>query len=447
MKIVIIGNGVAGTFTAQNIRNLDKNVDIEIVSEEKYRYYSRPKLPELISGKISIDDLFVFDENWYKKRDIKTTLGRKITKIFPKQKRIFFEDQEEYIDYDKLIIASGSKPNIPPIKNAQNLLKKGVFSLRSIDDALELRNYIKNKNVDKAIIIGGGLLGLELSKQIRNCNLDTMVVEFFPRLLPRQLDDECAGMLKKQIEDMGIKIILNTATEEILGVNSVRAIKIKGPQEIDTDIVLIQAGIRPRIDLAKHADIQVNRGIIVNEFLQTNKRDIFAVGDVIEYKSQTWGIIPACIEQSRIVASSVLDKKEVAYKGTTPKTTLKIVGIDVCSVGIFSPPEEEQPDWEILKKVDKETGCYQKLILKEGKLKGAILFGEKKSIPFVNRNINLEVNREEINKLLDVYFYYCPNPNCNYVYDEAKEGILFKKLPETFKCPSCGSSISSFIKK
>lgn len=401
MKVIIIGNGVAGTFSAQNIRNIDKSVDIKIITEEKYPYYSRPKLPEFISEQVSINDIIVFREDWYRKKNIKLILARKVLGIHPRQKHLLLEDQKEFIQYDKLIIATGSKPNIPPIKNAVELLKKGVFTLRNIDDAIEIQNYIKVNNAKKAIIIGGGLLGLELAKQIKNCNLDTTIVEFFPRLLPRQLDDECAEMLKAEIEKMGIKVILNAATEEILGADSVEGIKIKDGPEIKADTVLIQAGIRPRTELAEKAKIHQNRGIIVNEFLQTSDKDIFAVGDVIEYKSQTWGIIPACIEQSRIVAASVLNKKEIQYKGTTPKTTLKIVGIDLTSIGIFDPSQEEDIGWEILKKVDKDNCCYQKFVLKDNKLKGAILFGETKSIPFVNKNINLNVNKEEINKLLE----------------------------------------------
>ena len=322
------------------------------------------------------------------------------------------------------------------------MLKKGVFTLRNINDALEIRDYIKNNSAKKAIVIGGGLLGLELAKQIRNCNLDTTVVEFFPRLLPRQLDDECATILKEEIEKMGIKTIVNATTQEILEDNSVKGIKLNDGQTLEADIVLIQAGIRPTIELAALAKLETNRGIIVNEILQTSDKDIFAVGDCIEYKSQTWGIIPACMEQSRIVASSVLGKKEIQYKGTTPKTTLKIVGIDLCSVGIFNPPSEDEPGWEILKKVDKQGGCYQKIVLKDGTLKGAILFGEKKTIPYVNKNINLKVKREEINDLLEVLMYYCPG--CGYIYDEAKEELKFEMLSNDWKCPGCKAPKSAY---
>ncbi len=447
MKILIVGNGVAGTFTAQNIRNLDKKVEIEIYSQEKYPYYTRIKLPELVSEKITIDDLIVFKEDWYKNKNIKTHLGKKIKKIQPKHKHIFIEDGEEPILYDKLILATGSMPNIPPIKNAVEMLGKGVFTLRNIDDALEIRNYIKNKGIKKAIIIGGGLLGLELAKQIKNCDLETTVVEFFPRLLPRQLDIDCGGLLKNEIEKMGINVELNAATEEIVVNGTVEGIKIKDNRKLDADIILIQAGIRNTIDLAKNAKLKTNRGIIVNQFLETSVNDIFAVGDCIEYKNQTWGIIPACLEQAKIVAAAVMGNKSIGYEGTIPKNTLKIVGIDLTSVGIYDPSDQDLvgAGWEILKAIDKKEACYKKIVIKENHLKGAIIFGEKDAIPYITKNVEKLIKESELRVAINLYIWICGG--CGNHYDEAKMELLFKDLPKDWKCPSCKGPKNSFKKK
>jgi len=447
MKVVIIGNNVSGTFAAQNIRFLNEEVEIEVFTQEKYPYYTRVNLPELISEKVTIDKLIVFKEDWYKKKNINLNLKSHVKKIDPLTKTIQLDGSEKTVSYDKLILAFGSTPNIPPIKNAVEMRdeKKGVFTLRSIDDALEIKNYIKSKGVKKAIVIGGGLLGLELANQIQKCGLDTTVVEFFPRLLPRQLDVECGTMLKEEIESKGIKVVLDATTEEILGNGSVTGIRLKGGEEINADIVLIQAGIRPTINLAKDANLSTNRGIVVNEYLETSEKDIFAVGDCIEYNNQIWGIIPACMEQSKIVAASVLGLKKVEYQGTTPKNTLKIVGLDLTSIGIIDPAKETSGGWEILKKADKKDCCYQKLVLKDGKLKGAILFGDTKAISYVYNKMEQDVDKNDLRKLLELYIYICKN--CGKEYDEAVMEVLFKDLPKNFRCPNCKGPKEDFKQK
>ena len=444
---MIIGNNVAGTFSAQNIRFLDEDIKIEIYTQESYPYYTRINLPELISDKKKPQELYVFDDNWYKSKNLKLFLNHKAEKIDPVNKTIEIKGENKIVHYDKLILALGSTPNIPSIKNAREMKisGKGVFTLRSIDDALEIQNFIRTNSIKKAIVIGGGLLGLELANQIKDCNLETTVIEFFPRLLPRQLDEECATMLKEEIESRGITVVLGAVTEEILGTDRVKGIRLKDGQEIDTDIVLIQAGIRPTVDLAQEANIQTNRGIIVNEFLETSGKDIYAVGDCIEYKNQIWGIIPACMEQSKIVAASVLDLKKVDYKGTTPKNTLKIVGLELTSIGIIDPSKEEGGAWEILKKADKKDCCYQKLILKESKLKGAILFGDNKALSYVYSKMEQDVDIDELKELLELYTYICNN--CGKEYDESKMGVLFKDLPDDFKCPDCKGPKEEFKKK
>ncbi len=447
MKVVIIGNNVSGTFAAQNIRLLNEDAEIEIFTQEKYPYYTRVNLPELISEKVTIDKLIVFKPEWYNKKKINLNLNSRVDKIDPTTKTIQLDGNEEPVSYDKLILALGSTPNIPPIKNAVKMRdeKKGVFTLRSIDDALEIKEFIKSKKAKKSIIIGGGLLGLELANQIQACKLDTTVVEFFPRLLPRQLDIECGTMLKEEIERRGINVVLDAATEEILGDEIVTGIKLKGGTRIDADIVLIQAGIKPTTDLAKKINLATNRGIIVNEFLETSEKDIFAIGDCIEYNNQIWGIIPACMEQSKIVAASVLGSKKVEYFGTTPKNTLKIVGLELTSIGIIDPSREEAGGWEILKRSDKKDSCYQKLVLKGNKLKGAILLGDTKSISYVYSNLEKEVSKEELRNLLELYIFICDN--CGMEYDEVVMETLFKDLPDDFKCPNCKGSKKGFKKK
>ena len=435
MKVVVVGNNVAGTFSAQNIRFLNEDVDIEIYTQESYPYYTRVNLPELISDKVQVDDLIVFKDDWYKDKNITLNLNKKISKIEPDQKILFIEGQNDPVSYDKLILALGSVPNIPPIKNAREMVGKGVFTLRTINDTLEIKEYIEKSKAKKAIIIGGGLLGLELASQIKDSNLETIVVEFFPRLLPRQLDDECSAMLKDEIENKGIEVVLNAATEEVLGNGYVTGIKLKDGQNFNADIILIQAGIRATIDLAQNSGIHTNRGIIVNEYLETSEKDIFAVGDCVEYKNQTWGIIPACMEQSKIVAASVLGLSKIEYKGTTPKSTLKIVGLELTSIGIFDPSKEEGGGWEILKRADKKDCCYQKLVLKDNKLKGAILFGDNKAMSFVYKKMEKDVTKEELREILELYLYKCSN--CGAEYDETKMELLFKDLPEDWKCPNC----------
>jgi len=446
MKVVIIGNGIAGTFSAQNIRAQDEDIEILIISQEEYPYYTRVKLPELISDKLTIKDLIVFKEDWYESRNIKTLLGKNIKSISAEEKHIIIEGENDPISYDKLILATGAYSNIPPIKNAKEMVGKGVFTLRNIKDALTIKSYIIDKQVKNAVIIGGGLLGLELAKQIQECNLDTTIVEFFPRLLPRQLDAESGVFLKEEIESMGINVILDSITEEIVGKDSVEKIRIKNKPEIDTDIVLIQAGVRPDIKLAKEVKLETNMGIIVNEFLETSNEDIYAVGDCIEYKGQVWGIIPACIEQSKIVAAAVVGKLKKEYSATIPKNTLKIVGIDLTSIGIFDPEDTKQigAGWQILKNANKKKKYYKKVVLDGNTLKGAIIMGEKKAVPYINRNIEMVIQEEELRSAIEIYKWVCGG--CANIYDEGKMKLLFLNLPEDWKC-DCGASKDKFVRK
>lgn len=244
---------------------------------------------------------------------------------------------------------------------------------------------------------------------------------------------------------MGIKVVLDARTEEIVGMDSVEKVRIKDKPAIEADIVLIQAGVRPDIRLAKEAELETNMGIIVNDLLQTSDDNIYAVGDCIEYNGQVWGIIPACIDQSKIVAASVLGKKG-KYSATIPKNTLKIVGIDLTSIGIFDLEDTKQigAGWEILKNANKKKKYYKKVVLEGNRLKGAIILGERKSVPYINRNIEMIIQEEELRSAIEIYQWVCGG--CGYIYDEGKMNFLFLNLPDDWKC-DCGASKDKFVRK
>lgn len=382
VRFVIIGNGVAGVNAARIIKNKDSEAEVHIYAEEAYHYYSRPRLINFLPGEISLDELYFYPEQWYKEKGIEVHLNSRAEKIDLSQKKIVLSHSEE-ISYERLLLATGSSPSLPPIKNVE---KQGVFTLRTLADALAIRDYAKK--TQNAIVIGGGVLGLEAARGLKALGLDVTVMEFFPRLLPRQLDEEGAGILKRLIENTGINVFLNSTTSEILGDAEARGILLSDQQRVNGELILISAGIRSNIDLAKEAGIAVNKGIVVNNYLATNFPDIYAAGDVAEHQGKIYGIIPAALEQSEVAASNMLGEA-VEYQGTVPSNTLKVVGIDLTSIGIVNPEED---GYEELRMVDEDRGIYKKAVIKDGLIVGAILLGEKKDVAVMSKIIKRGVN-------------------------------------------------------
>ncbi len=385
MRIIIVGNGLAGIISAKTLRELDKKVEIEVFAEEKYHYYPRPNLIEFLAGNIPFERMFAFPQEWYGEQNINIHLGKQVTRIFPDSQEIEVEGEKKE-KYESLLLAHGSSSFIPPFKGTD---KKGVFALRTLDDAFELLEYLENHQ--RVVVIGGGLLGLETARALKSRGARVEVVEFFERLLPRQLDIQGASLLKAQIENMGIRVHLGLATEEVLGKDEVRGLRFKGEKEVETDTAVVAAGVRPNIRLAKEAGLETDRGLVVDDYLHSSKQKIFAAGDVIQHQGKIYGIIPASFNQARIVASNILGKKE-RYEGTVPSNTLKIVGLDVMSAGIVNP---EQDSYEEFRKEKKEEGTYKKVVIHQGVLVGAIWIGTKKGASEINRLISQKVNVEK----------------------------------------------------
>jgi nitrite reductase (NADH) large subunit len=383
MRVVIIGNGLAGTIAAKTLRELDAETEIEVFAEEKYHYYPRPNLIEFLAGKLARERMFAFSQEWYRQQKISIHLEKPVRKIFPDSKQVEVEGRRE--GYDFLLIANGSSAFIPPFKGVE---KKGVFTLRTLDDALRILDRLKTRR--KATIIGGGLLGLETARALKSSGAEVEVVEFFDRLLPRQLDLQGATLLKSQIEKTGIKVHLNLATEEILGQDEVRGLRFKGGREIEAELAIIAAGVKPNIQMAKEAGFEVNRGLVVNDYLQSSRPEIFASGDGVEHRNKIYGIIPASFNQARIAARNILGRKE-KYEGTVFSNTLKVAGIDLTSIGVVNPEHGLGTEF---RKEKKEEGLYKKIVVQNGTIIGAIWMGTKKGVNELNRLITEKINVE-----------------------------------------------------
>ncbi|MFQ6083349.1 MAG: NAD(P)/FAD-dependent oxidoreductase [Candidatus Aminicenantia bacterium] len=386
MKIIIIGNGIAGVTAARTLRGKDPEVEIEIFTDEKYYYYPRPNLINFLANQVEIDKIYMYPPEWYREKNIKVHLNKKVVKLIPAEKVIELEDGSN-VNYGKLLLAMGCNPFLPPIRGAE---KKGVFTLRTLQDAIEIKKY--SQSAEKAIVIGGGLLGLESAKALKALGLKITVVEFFPRLLPRQLDTQGAEILQSQIESTGLKILCGEATEEIIGSEKTSGILLKSKKKIEGDLILMAAGVRANIKLAQEAGIKTNRGVIINEYLETNIEDIYAAGDITEFKGRVYGIIPAALDQSKIAGMNLLGREKIVYQGTTSSNTLKVVGIDLTSIGQVNPEGDE---YQEIKKVDLNKGIYKKIVLKEGRIVGAIFLGDKKGINSISQLINEKIPVEK----------------------------------------------------
>ncbi len=385
MRVIIVGNGLAGTIAAKTLRELDKDVEIDIFTEEKYNYYPRPNLIEFLAGKLSFEKIFAFPEKWYAEQNMNVQLEKPVTRISPDSREVEIVGGIKE-KYEFLILASGSLAFVPPIKGVE---KQGVFTLRTLDDAFALIEYTKSSR--RVTVIGGGLLGLETARALKSRGVEVEVVEFFSHLLPRQLDEQGASLLKDQIEEMGIGIHLGLTCEEVLGQEKVAGLRFKGGQEIRTEVALVAAGVRPNVRIAQDAGLETDRGLIVNDYLQSSRPEILGAGDVTQHADRVYGIIPASFNQARIAAQNALSQKQ-KYEGTIPSNTLKVMGLDLTSIGTVNPEDES---YEEVRREDREQGVYKKIVLRNGEVCGLISMGTKKGVSEIGRLISQKTNVEK----------------------------------------------------
>ena len=367
MKHVIVGNGVAGVTAAQGIVRADPEAEVHIFGAEPYPYYRRPLLWEFIAGQIEQDDLYFRPAAWYAERGIQLHLGVQVTALDPAAHRLTLAD-DSHVDYDRLLLATGGRPFIPPCEGTD---KDGVFTLRTLDDALAIKAYARQAST--ALVIGGGLLGLETARALHTAGLDVTVVEFFPYLLPRQLDQEGAEVLQSLLETQGLEVVTGATTQAVQGEVCADCIRLKDTRVIEGDLVIFSTGIRSEAKLAQAAGLEVKRGIVVDGHLQTSAEDVFAAGDAAEFEGRVYGIIPPAIDQARVAAANMVTPGSATYSGSMPATTLKVAGAELTSLG---ESVAEGDEYTHLRHTDQAAGQYRKLVLQDGRIVGAIFLND-----------------------------------------------------------------------
>ncbi len=368
-RIGIIGNGVAATTAVREIRSKDQSVEIDVWTDERHGYYPRPNLIDLVANKRTIKETIHYDLDWYEKNDVDLFLSSPVFQIDTEKKRII-STSEDYGDYDSLLIAVGCRPFIPPF---EGLDKNNVHVIRTLDDALDIHEAVKGAG--REIVIGGGILGIELAAAMKEIGGDPIVVDYEKRLLPIQLDDQGSKVLTKQIERKGIQALFGYECKGITGDDDATGIVSKQGDEIKGDLVVIATGVRSNTIIAKNSGIDFHHGITVDDHMQTSAPGIFAAGDCMEWNGMWYGIIPWATASSRIAAQNMLEFGSSKFKGITPSNQLQVAGIDLTSIGIVHP---ESAEYESVVSVNMEEGKYFKVVLKDHIPVGGIALGSRK---------------------------------------------------------------------
>ena len=368
LKLVLIGNGLAGMRCLEDLLDMAPDrYDVTVIGEEPCGNYNRIMLSPVLSGEKTIDDIMLHPHAWYSDKGIKFIADDPAIKIDRTRKTVHTE-KGETVDYDRLIIATGSKPFIPPV---QGVDLKGVISFRDIYDVNSMIKYCETKK--NAVVIGGGLLGLEAAYGLKQRGMNVTVLHLMDRIMERQLDGRASRMLRHSIEEKGIKIITEANTEALIGKNGhVSQIRLKDGTLLDADLVVFAVGIRPNITLAQSAGLRCNRGILVNDTMQTFDPSIYAVGECIEHRNQTFGLVEPLWGQAFICATHLAEHGSLTFKSPTVPTQLKVSGVDVFSAGNFEPKE----DYEDIILNDEKRHIYKRIIIQKDKVIGAVLFGD-----------------------------------------------------------------------
>lgn len=366
-RVVVIGNGIAGVTAADHVRRRHPDCQIDIAAVEPHHLYNRMGIARLVYGRSAMVGLQLLPDAWYEDNRITTWLNTRALSI-DRQRREVKLGTGDTLGYDRLILAMGSRSFVPPIEGSD---LTGRFVLREAGDAIAIRTYCQERDARTAVVAGGGLLGLEAAYALHKLGMSVTVLERGQSLLSRQLDEPAAEILRSYLSNLGLHIELGAETARLTGDDRVGEVVLRDGRTLPADVFLVAAGISPAIEIAKAAGLDVDKGVVVDASLRSSDPAVYAVGDVAEYESRIYGLWPAAVEQGEIAAENALGG-ERTYEGTVPVTLLKVVGIDLSSIGRFVA--NSPADTEIVVS-EPEEHRYRKLVLCDGHIVGAILIG------------------------------------------------------------------------
>ncbi len=366
-KLVLVGNGMAGVWAIEHLLKLAPEAyEITIFGSEPHPNYNRIMLSSVLAGGANMDEIIINDLDWYRSHNITLYIGQTVTAI-DTDKRLIYSDKGIETEYDELIMATGSHPFMLPLPGAD---KKGVIAFRDIKDCEIMQETAKSYR--KAVVIGGGLLGLEAARGLLHLGMEVSVVHINAYIMERQLDQPASIMLRKELEDQGMKFLLNKQSEAILGQKRVKSLLFADGSTVEADLIVMAVGIKPNIKLAQKSGIAINRGIVVNDYMETNIPGISAVGECAEHRGIAYGLVAPLYEQGAVLAKRLAGVVTEGYAGSVTSTKLKVSGVNVFSAGQFAEPENSRA----LRFQDEIDGVYKKLVIQNDKLIGAVLFGD-----------------------------------------------------------------------
>ena len=374
-KLVMVGNGMAGVRTLEELLKIAPDrYEITVFGAEPHPNYNRILLSPVLAGEMTVQDIILNDHPWYARNGITLHLGRKVSRIDRVKRRVIADDGSE-APYDRLLLATGSTPFILPVPGND---LPGVISYRDIADTEQM--IAAAQRYRHAVVIGGGLLGLEAANGLKLRGMDVTVIHLADWLLERQLDQTAGRMLQQSLEDRGLKFLLGRQTEALLRGESgrVAALRLKDGLQIPADLVVMAVGIRPNTTLAEAAGIHCNRGIVVNDTLQTYDPKVYAVGECVAHRGIAYGLVAPLFEQGKVAANHLADFGISRYTGSLTSTKLKVTGIDLFSAGDFFGGKDSE---EIVLN-DAAGGVYKKLVIRDNKLVGGVLYGDTADGPW-----------------------------------------------------------------